>query len=186
MSSPGGGAALGAPSVATLNILNVGQSASGAPVTMDLIQVIKKKGAVKEIVIGFSGALNAAEAASVAEYSLTMAGRKGSFTVKTAKKLKLLSAVYNPANNTVALTPKKKFVVTKPVQLVVNGLPPSGLEDTYGRLIDGNDNGQPGSNAVALIKAKLATITSFSVESAVVDALLKQGELAGVTKAPKK
>ena len=186
LSSPGGGAVLASPSTATLNILNVGQSANGA-VTMDSIQVIKNKAhQVKEIIIGFSGALNATEAASVAEYSLTQAGKKGSFTVKSAKKIKLLSAVYNPLNDTVALTPKKKFAITKPVQLMVNGLPPAGLEDASGRLIDGNHDGQPGGNAVALIKVKTATITSVSLGSAVVDALLEQGELVAMAKARKK
>lgn len=130
--------------------------------------------------------MNATEAASVAEYSLTTAGKKGLFTAKNAKKIKLKSAVYNPVNDTVTLTPKKKFVVTKPVQLVVNGLPPAGLETASGQLIDGNNDGQPGGNAVALIKAKAATITSFAVGSTVVDALLEQGELVAMAKAHKK
>ena len=103
---------------------------SAAPVTMDLIQVIKKKHQVKEIILGFSGGLNATEAASIAEYALIQAGKKGSFTAKNAKAIKLLSAVYNPANDTVTLTPKKKFVLSKTAQLVVNGVPPSGLEDS--------------------------------------------------------
>ena len=63
--------------------------------------------------------MNAAEAANIAEYELIKAGKKGSFTAKNAKAIKLASAVYNAANNTVTLTPKKKFVLTKPVELVV-------------------------------------------------------------------
>ena len=155
---------------------------------MNLIQVVKnKKHLVSEILIGFSGALNATEAANVAEYSLTQVGNKGSFTVKSAKKIKLKAAVYNPANDTVAITVKTPFAITKQLQFVVNGLAPSGLEDTYGRLIDGNDDGQPGSNAVAIIKAKSATITSaVSIGSAAVDVLLEHGELAALTKARRK
>ena len=182
LSSPGGGAVLGTPSTSTLTILNVGQSGSAPLVTMESVVVKKKKGAVTEILIGFSGALNATEAASVAEYSLTQVGKKGSFTVKSAKKIKIKSAVYNPANDTVAITPKH-FVITKKVQFLVNGLAPSGLEDSYGRLIDGNGDGQPGSDAIAIIKAKSATITSARIGSAVVDALLEQGELAAMAKA---
>ena len=40
--------------------------------------------------------------------------------------LELRSAVYNSANDTVALTLKKPFVLKKPVQLTVNGGSPSG------------------------------------------------------------
>ena len=52
------------------------------------------------------------------------------------------------ADDTVTLTPKKAFALTKPVQLVVNGTPPSGLQDTLGRFLDG------GTSAVAILSAK--------------------------------
>jgi len=186
LSSPGDGATLGSPSTATINILNVGQSTQPGPlVTMESLQVVKKKHQVKEIILTFSGALNATEAASTSEYTLTQAGKKGSFTAKSAKAIKLLSAAYNSANDTVTLTPKKKFVLSKPVQLVVHGEPPSGLEDSYGRLIDGNDNGQAGSNAVAVLTSKGATISVLSGGSAAVDLLVEHGELAALAKARK-
>jgi hypothetical protein len=34
----------------------------------------------------------------------------------------------------------------------------SGLKDSFGRLIDGNEDGQPGGNAIALITKDGATI----------------------------
>ena len=78
------------------------------------VDVVKnKKHQVTEIILAFSGGLNAAEAANIAEYSLVEAGKKGSFTAKNAKTIKLRSAVYNSANDTVTLTPKKKFVLSK-------------------------------------------------------------------------
>ena len=64
------------------------------------------------------------------------------------------------ANDQVTLIPKQAFALTKPVQLQVDGLPPSGLEDSFGRLIDGDHSGQPGSNAVALLNRKGATISA--------------------------
>jgi hypothetical protein len=48
----------------------------------------------------------------------------------------------------------------KPVRLTINGLPPSGLEDSQGRLIDGNQDGQPGSDAVAVIDKNGVTMES--------------------------
>ena len=58
---------------------------------------------------------------------------------------------------TAILTPKKLFTLTKPVQLVVTGTPPSGLQDTLDRYLDG------GQNAIAILSKKSATITSQSV-----------------------
>jgi streptogramin lyase len=186
LSSPGSGASLGSPSTATLSILNVGASTSPTPpVTLESVQVIKKKHKVKEVLLTFSGGLNATEANSLSEYQLIEAGKRGSFTVKSAKAIKLLSAVYNSANDTVALTPKKAFVLTKAVELIVNGQTPSGLEDSNGRLIDGNGDGQAGSNAIAMLTSKSATVESRSVNSAAVDLLLQSGDLAALTKARK-
>ncbi len=67
-------------------------------------------------------------------------------------------------------------------QKVLERVIPSGLEDSYGRLIDGNDDGQPGSNAVAILTGKAATISARTPGSVVVDLLLVRGELAGWSK----
>jgi hypothetical protein len=150
---------------------------------MTSVDVVKnKKHQITEVILAFSGGLNATEASSVAEYSLVEAGKKGSFTAKTAKAIKLLSAVYNSANDTVTLTPKK-IVLRKKAQLVVDGEAPSGLEDSQGRLIDGNRNGQPGSNAVSIIATNgAATINALTGGSAAVDQLVELGELAALAK----
>ena len=55
---------------------------------------------------------------------------------------------------------KKGFALTKPVQIQVNGQPPSGLEDSFGRLIDGDHDRQPGGSAVALLGRGGATISA--------------------------
>jgi subtilisin-like proprotein convertase family protein len=187
LSSPSANASLGSTSTATLTILNVGQTTTAPPpVVVETVQLIKKKHQIAGIVIHFSGALNPTEAASLSEYSLVLAGKKGVFTGKSAKVIKLGSAVYNAANNTVTLTPKKRFALSKKVQLTVNGQAPKGLEDNYSRLIDGNHDGQPGGNAVAILTAKGATVSAVTSVTAAIDALLEQGALAGVTKPRKK
>ncbi len=76
---------------------------------------------VTQITVDFSGAVNMAEADSVATYRLVLPGKRGSFMAKNAKAIGLRSAVFNAANNEVTLTPKKPFALTKPVQLTVNG-----------------------------------------------------------------
>jgi subtilisin-like proprotein convertase family protein len=185
LSGPSANASLGTPFAATLTILNVGQTtALPPPVTVERVQLVKnKKHQITEIVVGFSGAINPAEAAAVGEYSLVLAGKKGRFTGKGAKSIKLKSAVFNPATDTVTLLLKKRLVLTKKAQLTIDGMPPSGIEDTFGRLIDGNHDGQPGGNAVAILTSKGAATSAVTNVAAVVDALLEQGELGRLTKA---
>jgi hypothetical protein len=130
-----------------------GQPATSPPlVTVESVQLVRnKRHRVTGILIGFSGEINAAQAQNLAEYRLVKAGKRGSFTAKHTKLIKLRAAAYNGTSDTVTLTPKKPFALTKPVQLQVSGQPPSGLDDTLGRLIDGNHSGQPGSNAVLVL-----------------------------------
>jgi hypothetical protein len=120
----------------------------------DVQMVRSRTNMVTEIIVGFSGALNASDADRVATYRLVTAGNKGSFTAKNATVLKLKSAVY--ANDAVMLTSKKAFALAKPVELVVNG---QSLEDGAGQLIDGANDGQPGSNYVAILRGTAVTPT---------------------------
>ena len=148
-----------------------------------------KKHQVTQIIVGFSGDLNAAEADQIGTYHLATPGKKGSYTAKNATVIKLKSAPYSAATDEVTLTPKKPFTLTKPVQLMVFGSGPSGLHDSLGRLIDGNDDGQAGGNAVAILAKHGVTIdlatsakTKASVRKAVktdlVDFLLERDGLA--------
>ena len=114
--------------------------------------VFNKKHLVTEILVTFSGAVDATEAQETGIYRLVTPGKHGSFTAKNAGSIKLRSAVYDAASDTVTLTPKKAFSLSKPVELTINGNPPSGLQDTFGRLIDGDDDGTPGGNAAAVLR----------------------------------
>jgi hypothetical protein len=48
-----------------------------------------------------------------------------------------------------------------PHRTPANGLAPSGLQDSFGRLIDGDHNGQPGGNAVALLSRSGVKISAL-------------------------
>ena len=90
-------------------------------------------------------------------------------------------------------TPKKPFVLTKPVQVLVYGTGPAALQDSDGRVIDGDHNGVAGGNAVAIIAKKGVAIdaeVSARVEAkeprsrtAIIDALLARGDLADLKEA---
>jgi hypothetical protein len=156
-------------------------------VNLTSVQDRTKKGKVTEILLTFSGPVNAALADALATYRLATPNKRGSYKGAGAVTIKLKSAVYNATNDMVALTPRTPFSLAKPVQLVVDGVPPSGLRDTNGSYIDGADNDQAGSNAVVILSRRGATIdavdsaraSSPAPASAVeVDALLDSGALS--------
>jgi hypothetical protein len=167
LSSPGAGATLGSLTTSTVTIEYVpGSTGNTTPppvplVTLAGIVTVKnKKKLVDELVLDFSGALNASEAGTLSEYSLILAGKHNSFTGKGAKTIKLSRASYSSATDQVTLTVKKPFKLTaKPIELTVNGVGSSGLQDAEGRLIDGANNGQAGSDAVVVF-SKSRTVIS--------------------------
>lgn len=129
------------------------------PVTVVGIQEVKnRKHQVTEIVVDLSGPVNAARADSLANYQLKSAGRNGSFTARNSPVVRLRSAAFDAATNTVTLAARKPFALAKPVQLTIDGTSPSGLQDTTGQLIDGDGNGTAGGNAVAVIRHGVVTL----------------------------
>jgi len=163
-------------------------------VTMTKVRlVMNTKQQVTQVLITFSGAVNAREAGNVATYHLATPGKGGSYTAKNAGIIKLKSAVYNPKSDTVTLTPTKPFALTKPVQLLVYGTGPNGLQDSHGRLIDGDHNGTAGGNATVILSEGGAKIQAVPLvqagtpapsrqaaeTAAAIDALLERCELPG-------
>jgi len=108
------------------------------------------QGEVTQIVLTFSGALNETAADDTNTYHLVTPGKNGSFSAKNAGTISLASASYN-GRKTVTLVPRAPFVLGTKVEVVVYGEGPPALEDSVGRLIDGDRNGKPGGNAIAII-----------------------------------
>jgi hypothetical protein len=125
---------------------------------LDVVDKLNKKHQVTEVDVIYSGAVNPAEAANLATYRLAAPGKKNSFTAKSAAIIKLKAARYNSSTNTVALTPRTPFSVSKPVQVLVYGTGPTALQDAEGRDIDGDRTGTAGGNATAIIARKGVTI----------------------------
>lgn len=122
------------------------------PVTLNNVQLVtNKRQQVTQVVMLFSGPLDATDAANNAIYRLAMPGKGGSYTARNAKIMHVKKAVYSAAGDSVTLTPIKPFSLKKPVQLLILGTSPSGLQDSIGRYIDGAANGQAGSNAIAIL-----------------------------------
>jgi cyclophilin family peptidyl-prolyl cis-trans isomerase len=118
----------------------------------DIDQVSNKGHRLTQILVHFSGAVNATQADQTGIYRLALPGRKGSYTARNAPIIKIKTAVYSAQSDTVALQLRTPLALgKKKVQLRIAGLPPSGLTDSLGRLIDGDHNGTPGGNAIAYI-----------------------------------
>ena len=160
-----------------------------APPLVTLKQVediTNKKHQVTEVLVTFSGPVNSTEADQLGTYRLATPGKGGSYTAKNARVIKLSSAVYTGAKDTVALTPGKPFALTKPVQLLVYGTGPTALKDSDGRVIDGDHNGVAGGNALAILSKSGATITALPLAGpsgpaarlAAVDAVIEREDLA--------
>src|SRR5262249_33699391 len=149
LTSPSTGATLGATNTTTLIIHDDNPPPPPPLVTvMKVIDKLNKKHQVTEIDVIFSGLVNATEAASTGKYRLATPGKKNSYTAKNAAVIKLKRALYPPSTNTVALTPKKPFALTKPVQILVYGTGATALQDANGRAIDGDHSGSAGGNAI--------------------------------------
>ena len=166
-------------------------------VTMTKVKpVMNSKKQVTQVLITLSGPVNAKEAGNIKTYRLATPGTGGSYTAKNAGLITLKSAVYTATTHTVALTPTKPFSLTKPVQLLVYGTGRNGLQDSHGRLIDGDHNGTPGGNAVAILSAGGAKIQALPLvevlssaqeprrqraeTAAAIDALLERDGLAAL------
>jgi hypothetical protein len=60
--------------------------------------------------------------------------------------IRIKSAVYNAAMNTVTLRPREKINIHHRYTLIVDGTKVGGLTNLDGQLLDGTDSGKPGSN----------------------------------------
>jgi hypothetical protein len=162
LSNPGPNAVLASQSTATVVIQAANQLPPPPPlVTMQTVQLVtNKKHLVTQILVGFSGGVNATEAMSTQTYQLIKANAAGLFKPTKKTLIKIKSAALS--GNSVALKLKSPLKVKKSVELIVQGLAPNGLQDSIGRLIDGNHDGVAGGNAVAVItKPGVVTINAL-------------------------
>ena len=66
-------------------------------------------------------------------------------------RIRVKSAIYNSATDSVTLSLGQQLVLRKTYRLTVNGTAPSGLTNPEGLLLDGAGTGVPGSNFVTTI-----------------------------------
>lgn len=123
-------------------------------------EVFNRVHRLTKIFVHWSGALNASGASQTKFYRLALPGRKGSYTARNATVIRLKKAVYSAQTDTVTLTLRSPLAFRKVLQLRIAGLPPSGLTDSLGRLIDGDHNGTAGGNGIAYLYPTGQAVTS--------------------------
>ena len=160
LSAPGPATVIGALSSATLVIQENDPSSSlVAPVTVRNVQIAKlktgKHTTSKVIVVQFSDALNSAAAGNLANFSLVSAGKDNKLGTHDDKRIVLAQSTYDPVTFTVTLRTRKPLVLTPSLQLNIAA---SGLTDSLGRPLDGDDNGQPGGDFTAILSKRGITI----------------------------
>jgi hypothetical protein len=96
-------------------------------------------------VLTFDRKLNAAEAQRLGNYELLSPGKDRRFGTRDDRVLALRSAVYDPAANTVTLTPVKRLKTNQAFRITVQ----DAVTDVDGNLLDGDANGQAGGDFIA-------------------------------------
>ena len=121
------------------------------------------------LVLHFSGPLDPSSAERVVAYGFAPVIKikttgKGNSRIPTTIGLgapaQPVSAVYNPSNDSVTLTPRSKFIPSQRVELIVSG---GFMVDAKGRSIDGAHNGQSGSNFIATISRGRVTFGGLAL-----------------------
>jgi cyclophilin family peptidyl-prolyl cis-trans isomerase len=146
-------ATAGPPGYAFSNPASVSITVTPLPLVTvsNVSEVFNKHHDLTQVLVHFSGSVNSTLAVKSGIYRLELPGTKGSYSARNAQVITLQKRVYDASNFTATLTLKTPLALRKKAQLLILGQPPSGLIDSLGRPIDGDDNGTPGGNAISLL-----------------------------------
>jgi hypothetical protein len=111
-------------------------------------QAIKKKGALREIVVHYSTAMDTASTLNMKNYVLVDAGRDHIFSTRGNRVVAWKSASYDPADDSVTLILKKPDTLKDSLRLTINAQPPAGVHSAVGEFLNSSLTGASGPNAV--------------------------------------
>lgn len=101
----------------------------------------------------FNEAINPATATNLGNYTVLLPLRDRRLGTTSLVPIRLRKAAYDPATRSVTLTSRRTpFLLNRAVQVVVLG---SGVKNQSGLALDGSGDGQPGSNFVGILGARL-------------------------------
>lgn len=99
------------------------------------------------LVLIFSDDLDASRAQNLANYQVSLPGRK-----TIGRGVRLRSATYDSPARSVTLKFARALGPRQPVGVTVNGDPPQGLVDITGTFLDGDVDGHPGGDYIAKVR----------------------------------
>jgi glucose/arabinose dehydrogenase len=139
--------------------------AVGPPVAVVDVHEQVRRGAVVQINVTFSGALDPASARTRAAYRLVLAGPDHRFGTADDRRIRIRVISYKRATRTVRLVPAIAVSARKAIQLVVIGSTSgAAVTDVFGRPIDGDGDGQPGGSYVATLAPVFFASRAKSIE----------------------
>ncbi len=97
---------------------------------------------ISSLALQFTAPLNPHDATNAADYLLT--------TTTSGQPIPIASLAYNPSTFTVTIVPASPIPSGQYDRIQVIGTGPSGIKDLAGNPLEGNGNGNPGSDYVAL------------------------------------
>jgi len=92
--------------------------------------------------------MDASSVTALGDYTLIDAGPDHIFGNKNDKTIRIATATYDPAKDSVTLTLKKPDSLKDSLRLTLNAQPPSGLQDAGGRFLNESASRATGPNAV--------------------------------------
>ena len=138
--SPTGGAWLG-PTITTELLIQDANPDTTPPEISGLSWTGTPK-LIRSLALHFTAPLNPNNADNAADYLLT--------TTTGNQPISIASITYNPSTFTVTIVPASPIPSGHYDRIQVIGTGPSAIKDLAGNSLDGNGNGQPGSDFVAL------------------------------------
>ena len=109
------------------------------------------------LVFTFSEQLDPSRAVDLANYRVTAPGPDGRFGTRDDRPIRLLAAYYDAATFSVTLLPARRLNWHLRFLIIVNGSTATGITDLAGNLLDGNGDGKPGGDVVAILQHFVAT-----------------------------
>jgi Bacterial Ig-like domain (group 3)/Right handed beta helix region/Periplasmic copper-binding protein (NosD) len=140
-SLPAGAQALSAVYSGTATL--AGSSSPVAPTDGPLVTDVARYGFHDQatyLLLSFNGPLDLASAQNALNYKIV---------APDGRRIAVASAIYDSATDTVTLLPSERLNIHRRYRLTVNGTADPGVMNPAGVLLDGANNGKPGSNFVA-------------------------------------
>jgi glucose/arabinose dehydrogenase len=118
-------------------------------VTVPSARLNVARGAIRSISVSFQGVINATSAKSRTAYWLVLPGRDRVFGTRDDRYSRFRAVSFSAAAGAATLVPATRLTTRQSFEVIVSGAGARGMAvDIYGRPIDGNGDGQPGSDAV--------------------------------------